>query len=227
MPTYHRFAATKRSVESIIPHVESSTHDTTLYICDNNSPKEMVDWLESKNNDKVRLIKSNKNLGKAKIINEAYRTNNNCTHFISVDGDMVAEVGDNWIDGMVWCIDNFPKFGVLSAMQLENCHHNFKDTDQLEKIGNHEIIYGSYNQPAGGCIILKKEVWESIGCYKTIGNVYGWDDAVLMQDISRQGLLTGVIKTIGMIHPPDEDDSYKSWKYNNYKTRAMKGFYDG
>ena len=225
-PTYHRFEMTKRSLESIIPFVNSSIYDTTLYICDNNSPDEMKEWLKTLVGDRVKLYLHEKNIGKAAIINEVYRHNNDCTHVISIDSDMIADEENNFIDGMIWCIEHFPKFGLLSTFQKENDQQLWDMLSKEVTNGSQTVAFDKFNGVAGGCVILKKEMWDSIGGYNTYGGVYGFDDGLLMQSVMLKGFLTGVIKTLKLTHPYDDDKKYVDWKSKNIQKRRDKGYYE-
>lgn len=225
MPTYHRFEMTKRCLESVIPHVNSSVYDTTLFICDNNSPKEMTDWLETLTSDRIVLYKCNKNVGKARIINKAYSQNTDCTHVISIDSDMVATGETNWIDTMVWASEHFTDFGLLSTIQLENDQQLWNGLKKIIEIEKHKVHYGQYNCVAGGCIILKKELWDKVR-YSEYGNVYGYDDAILMMQVYQLGKKVGVLDNVKLIHPHDEDKGYIQWKSENIRHRKMQGYYD-
>ena len=228
MPTYHRFEMTKRCIESIIPHVNSSIYDTTLYICDNNSSKEMVEWLETKVTNKIVLYKSNKNIGKAKIVNKVHNANKNCTHVISLDSDMIAEKGYNWIDVFVWCIEHFTDFGLLSTTQIGNDQHIWKGLTDVKELPDytHKVYHGRFDNVAGGCVIMKQPLWNTIGGYNEVGNVYGFDDGHLMQDMYTRKKLVGVISSVRLEHPHDLDGEYKKWKQINIGKRQLKGFYD-
>jgi GT2 family glycosyltransferase len=225
-PTYHRLEMTKRCLESIIPFVESSVYDTTLYICDNNSNKEMVSWLETLVKGRVKLFKSDKNVGKAAIINSVYDVSSNCTHFISIDSDMIADETQNFVDQMVWCIEHFPHFGLLSTFQKQNNQQLWDGLTTKQTIEQHTVSFGRYNSVAGGCIILKKEMWDAIGGYSTFGGVYGFDDGLMMQSVHNKQKLVGVIDTVRLTHPFDDNEKYKEWKSKNIAKRRQTGFYE-
>jgi hypothetical protein len=225
-PTYHRFEMTKRSIISIINNVQSSIYDTTLYICDNNSPVEMKEWLLSLQNDKVKVFLNDKNIGKAEIINKVYDLNSECDYFISIDSDFIADEEYNFIDAMVWCITNFTDFGLLSTFQKENDQQLWGDLKKEQTIGSHVVGFDRYHGVAGGCIILKKDVWDLVGRYDTYGGVYGYDDALLMQAVNSKNKKVGVIKTVKLTHPFDEDKKYIEWKRYNISKRKKSGYHE-
>jgi GT2 family glycosyltransferase len=226
-PTYHRLEMTKRCLETLIPQVNSSQHDVTLFVCDNDSHVEMKEWLKSLASDKVRVLLCDSNMGKAGIVNKIYKDfGSDCTHVISIDSDFIVDEEYNFIDEMVWCIENFDGYGMLSTFQKENNQHIWDQLPNVEKKENHEVAFGNFRGIAGGCVILKKEFWDKIGGYKTFGNVYGFDDGLLAQDVYFNGKKSGVIKTVKMTHPHDDDNGYVDWKKKNIATRQVKGYYE-
>lgn len=225
-PTYHRFDMTKKSLESIITNVQGSVYDVTLYICDNNSPEEMKVWLKSLESDKVKVFLNDKNVGKAEIVNKIYKQNSICDYFISIDSDFIADEASNFIDDMVWCAHHFVEFGVLSSFQKENDQQLWNLLTKEQQLGPHIVGYEHFYGVAGGCIILSKQVWDLIGNYNTYGGVYGYDDALLMQNVNNIKLKTGVIKTVKLTHPFDEDKKYSEWKGYNMRNRKKSGYYE-
>ena len=184
----------------------------------------MKDWLKSLCSDKVILYFSDRNVGKADIINHMYSKNNDCTHVISIDSDMIADEG-NFIDDMVWAIEHFPTFGLLSSFQKGNDQQipGLQKTCAKEKC---VIKYGNYRLVAGGCIILKKETWNTLNGYSNYGKVYGFDDAIMMAQLNSIGKDVGVIETVKLMHPFDNDQGYIKWKTENISRRSEKGYYD-
>lgn len=227
-PTYHRFEMTKRCLESVIPMVESSQFDTKLFICDNNSDSEMQSWLKTLISDKVRVIISERNIGKAGIINKVYSSIGRDFDFIiSLDSDLVfIDEGYNFIDEMVIAKNNNPEFGILSTFQQNNDQHLWDGLPRVKNTNNHSIAFGKFNSIAGGCIILHSQLWAQLGGYSLHGGVYGFDDGLMMQSVHLSGKLTGVIKNVRLYHPHDEDDDYRDWKRANIAKRQQKGFYD-
>ena len=225
-PTYHRLEMTKRCLESVIPQVESSIYDTTLFICDNNSDKEMTDWLTSLASSRVRVFLSDVNVGKAEIINRIYKNNSECDYFISMDSDMIADEEGNFIDSMVWHAHNMPEFGVLSTYQKNNDQHIWKGLTKEHEFEGKKVAHGQFNNIAGGCVILSKQMWDAIGNYKTHGKVYGYDDGLMMAGVHARRKKCGVMMDVKLTHPYDEDDGYREWKANNISKRREVGYYD-
>jgi len=219
---------TKRCLDSVIPHVNESVHDTTLFICDNNSTTEMKEWLKGLVSDKVRVLMSNVNIGKAKIVNKIYNEyGSDCDYVISIDSDLIADEPEyNFIDESVQYMINFPEFGLLSTFQKNNDQHIWQHlTQETEKQGR-VVCHGEYCGIAGGCVILNKNVWDSIGNYNTYGEVYGYDDGLLIKEVYDKSLMVGVIRDVKLTHPLDNDEGYADWKLLNISRRSTKGYYE-
>lgn len=229
-PVYHRYVATKNSLESVIKCINSSVYSCKLLIGVNGVENdEMKEWLKSLANNKIKVYFSEKNVGKAEIINYMYSKHNDCTHVISIDSDMIADEEGNFIDNMIWAIEHFPVFGLLSSFQKEANCHIWNDMGGLPKTcgkGNCVIKYGNHRCVAGGCVILKKETWQSIQGYNTYGKVYGFDDAIMMSSVIASGKDVGVLESTKLTHPFDTDKGYSKWKSENISKRKESGYYD-
>jgi hypothetical protein len=228
-PCYHRFESTKRSLSSLLPSVTSSEHYVNLYICDNNSPVEMRDWLKSLVNKRVVIYLLQENYGKAVAVNHVYNLHNECDYVISCDSDLVWEGKSNWIDEMVWCMERGFKFGLLAVNQVGNGQHlsGLTETTILrdESGKEHTIIYGKYNSIAGGCVCVRKKYWDKVKGYNEYGKKFGYDDAVLMMNINDYAI-PGVISSLPFYHPFDTDEGYAKWKKQNIRNRPEKGYYE-
>jgi GT2 family glycosyltransferase len=214
---------TKKSLLSLIPSVKTSKHSVNVYIGDNNSPPEMVEWLLSLKSDKITVYLSEKNVGKSTIVNYMCSLHNNCDYVISCDSDLIYEGTANWVDEAVWCMNNFPRFKLLSLNQFGNCQH-LSGLFSTTRVGKHIVKFGNYRSIAGGCFIIKRDIWDKIGGYKDVG-VYGADDANVMLDVSKIASL-GVIETLGMYHPFPNNEGYEKWKKENITKYNEKGFFD-
>jgi hypothetical protein len=228
IPTYHRLEMTKRCLESVLPLVETSQFDVNVFIGDNNSPKEMTDWLDTLSSEQVFIFKSDKNIGKAGIINQMYiQKGYDCDVLISLDSDMIFKYDSyNFIDEMVIALVENPEFGLLSTFQENNDQHLWNGLSETKTTKHHIIKYGKFNSVAGGCIVLSNVMWKTIGGYSTHGKVYGFDDGLMMQSVHLKGAQVGVIENVKLFHPDDENEEYRAWKKENIAQRKEKGFFD-
>jgi GT2 family glycosyltransferase len=239
-PTYFRENKTKKAVESIIKTVNESKHDARYFLCDNNSNDTLKDWLLEKDseNERVETILSPVNYGKAKIVNQVHKTARVCDYVVSIDSDMLNVHSEyNWIDEMLDVLVSCPQVGVLSTFQEgSNCHllHALNHRHEVKTpTKKHIVLHGSYGGVAGGCIMMRRNEFDSFGGY-TVKDVYNADDALVMRkcnELLRK--VTGVSETIGLYHMENEENEkdYQKWKIAKCKGEIKngedtKGFFD-
>ena len=239
-PTYHRFNKTKVAVESIIKTVNSSKHDVKYFICDNNSPQEMKNWIceRSDANQKIEAFLCEENWGKAKIVNHVHKGARDCDYIVSIDSDMLnTHTEYNWIDEMVDVMEKVPQIGVLSSFQEGNNCHLFQGLTRRAEVNlsekKHTFRFGAVGCVAGGCIIMRSNDFNQIGMYQ-VYDVYNGDDAFLMRktnDMLRK--ICAVSETIALEHIVnyDDEDVYQQWKVAKANGQlpngeGLKGFYD-
>ena len=235
-PIYHRFTKTKQSVESMIDSIYTSINNVHLCIGINGIENDdMRKWVDSMGKlNRVTLFDPKENYGKAKVINAMYKVSRAADYVISIDSDMIAHEHNkyNWIDELVKVMeaDSKKAFGVLSTWQDESNCHVLNSQHLRTKIINHEIWHGSFGGVAGGCIILRNDVFRKIDGY-TVLDVYNGDDALLMRKINGLGLHVGIVSSIKLRHPNNlpEEGSYQAWKIKKAHgaiPAGSKGFWD-
>jgi|SaaInlStandDraft_1057018.scaffolds.fasta_scaffold01698_2 hypothetical protein len=240
-PTYHRFEKTKVAVESIIKTVNESVHDVKYYLCDNNSPQEMKDWLckQVDENERLEGFFCEENWGKAKIVNHVHSTARECEFVVSIDSDMRNVHSEyNWIDEMVSILGNVPQIGVLSTFQEgANCHH-LHTVPQRIKVQfpdgkEHLVRHGAFGGIAGGCIMLRTVEFNNIGMYQ-VYDVYNGDDAMIMRKThEKMKKICAVSETVALEHMQNYEDEkeYQAWKIKKCQGHitsapGTKGFFD-
>jgi len=238
-PTYHRFEKTKTSLLSIKESIEHSSNEVKLFIGDNNSPREMVEWLRKTfRGDEFYLYESNKNLGKSRMVNKLWADcDKKCDVVVSIDSDMIADPSTNWIDTCSELIIKIKEFGLLATNQSGSCQHLWDRLEYTYKYDENTIKYNQYNGVAGGCVFLRRDDWEFIkGYVEGSLPVFGGSDAYLMFSIST--LLRkecGVIENVTLFHPDsNNEEDYMDWKLKMSRQirgeqlglDPNKGFYD-
>jgi hypothetical protein len=237
-PTYYRFGKTKKAVESIVESVRKSKHDVHLFIGDNNSKEEgMQEWLQSLATlPFVVLFQSNRNIGKAKIINTMHEKTRTCDYFVSIDSDMLDDEHDqyNWIDEMVSMFESKEgkRFALLATEQKANCCHHVKMMPKTLNIDKHTIKHGVYHAIAGGCVMMPNADFIKLGRYQMM-DIYTGDDALLMLNVvNKLKKELGIVTTVRLTHMHNEpyEKEYQEWKVERSvsgKNRGMnKGFWD-
>jgi GT2 family glycosyltransferase len=246
--TYYRFEKTKKSIMSIIELAEDSIHDIKIYIGDNNTKiEEMKEWLETinKNYEDVEVYFSEKNIGKANIINYLYKNyDNNVDYVFSIDSDMYTseEFKYNTFDKMVEILETCSNVGLVSSNQSELSQHWYGRGVEVKEDRGFKLGFSNDGVGvAGGCIVLRKSDWEKIGGYKENHDIYTGDDSILTYNVYRKlGMIPVIAHDYFMVHPKGEQDEmeYTKWKMaswqrdnvkfikDNYKGTNEKGFFD-
>lgn len=120
-------------------------------------------------------------------------------------------------------------FGMLGCAQLEeNCHFKSCWKNQLAYINSdgekERLVWPDIPSGiAGGSIFIKSLVWNKLGGY-TIFGCYGGDDAIILLQTGRAGYSWQVFDTLGVIHPSENDEKYKMWKYQVCQRNNSVGF---
>lgn len=249
MPTYYRLKKTKKSINSIIELMITSDHHIKLFIGDNNSKnEEMHQWLIGVNKiGNVKVYFSDKNLGKANMVNKLHKENNteDVEYIFSIDSDMQKpkDADYNTLDKMIEILENCDNVGLVSSNQQESCHHWFNRTVYPLKVGKYNLGFTSNGIGiAGGCIVMKATDWNFLGGYKEDHDIYTGDDSILTYNVERKLCKDPVVAmNYYMLHPGVEDEEekgYQEWKNkswirdnvkfidDNYKGSNKKGYWD-
>ena len=252
MPSYYRFAKTKKSITDIIEISKESIHDIKIYIGDNNTKIiEMRDWLLdlNKNEEIVEVYFSDNNVGKANIVN--YMDNNfarkDYDYLFSIDSDMCRDTENNKnagniFDKMIEILEMGNNVGLVASNQGELSQHWYGKTVFTSKSRGFNLGYTNNGIGiSGGCILMKKEDWEKIGGYKSNHDIYTGDDSILTYNVFRiLGKVAVIAHDYYLKHPRVEEDErgYTEWKMeswkrdnlnfikDNYKGTNTKGYFD-
>jgi len=219
-PTHFRFEETKKSLLSLKKSIDwtndqNNDIDVRLFIGDNGSPLEMVEWLIENfdNTDNCTLYMSDDNIGKARMVNRMYDESPDCNIVCSFDSDMIVpDESIDFIERMSKCVTGLKQFGVLVTNQLVNSCHIIKQPYHTMEFKFNKIIYGNLGV-AGGCLWIKKKNWDDIGGYREHISKFGGNDGYLMYDvIYKLKKMTGIVENVGIIHPHESDKKYHDWK---------------
>ncbi len=244
--TYYRFEKTKKSIMSIIELAEDSIHDVKIYIGDNNTKnQEMREWLETinKNYEDVEVYFSDKNIGKANIINLLYKNikdipgssegrdknnNNNVDYIFSIDSDMhtADEFKYNTFDKMIEILETCVNIGLVSSNQAELSQHWYGRTIEVRENMGFKLGYTFDGiGVAGGCVVLRKSDWDKIGGYKENHDIYTGDDSILTYNVFRKlGMEAVIAHDYFMVHPTGREDEleYTKWKMESWQRDNIK-----
>ncbi|MDA9356761.1 glycosyltransferase family 2 protein [Flavobacteriaceae bacterium] len=161
------------------PLINHNNHDAHIYIIDNNSSDDSVDYVKS-NFPSIKIIRNKENYGYAKGYNEGLK-NINADVFCLLNNDI--EVTNNWLDSI---INEFKLNSTTAAIQPKIL--NYKNRDYFDYAGAaggyldcfgypycdgrvHNIIEKDEKQfdydkdifwASGACLFIRKEVFFSL-----------------------------------------------------------------
>lgn len=185
--------------------------------------------------DEIKIYLSEKNLGKAKMVNHLYKMSKedgfNPDYVFSVDSDMIYQpdkflFAENKFDKMIHILERCHNIGMVSSHQHGECHHWFgRGVIEKREMGYAlgESVTGV--GVSGGCVVLRSSDWEEIGGYREDYDVYAADDAILMDKVQKKlGKRVVVAIDCPFTHPPPDEDEkgYKEWKMKRFAERGLE-----
>jgi hypothetical protein len=120
------------------------------------------------------------------------------------------------------------EFGICALNQLDECAHTVTKKDLIIiQYTNDDIPeeFGVAKTPdgiAGGALFINRKAWDKVKGYRVLG-VYAGDDAYLIHDIARAGLITYVSYTLDVIHPREKDSEYRKLKFKALSDDTLTG----
>ena len=186
IPVYYRLNKAIKCIESIKKLAQNSKYDIKIHVGDNNTKLDkMKEYLK---NSGVYVYFSDKNIGKASIINLLHSKARVCDYIFSIDGDMYYDENlikpenrkYNIFDQMIECLEKTDDTGLVSSFQYIQSEHWFNGTIKViqEKKFNIGITKTGIGI-AGGCVVLRQKDWKTIGGYKENHDIYTGDDSIL------------------------------------------------
>ena len=193
--TYNAMQWIKKCIQS----VETSEHPSDLFIIDNMSTDETVDYIK-KNHPHIKFIQNEQNLGfgAANNIGLQYAINHNYSYVYLLNQD--AWIQPNTISILINECERHPEFGILSPMQFQaNCVHLDSDFNQIySKTGHSDKTTAVNNVMAAHWLISRKCLLE-VGGFSPTFHHYGEDDNYC--DRARyKGFKIGIVPSAIAIH---------------------------
>ncbi len=221
-PTYHRFEKTKQSISSIIESVDISNQDVMLYIVDNDSPKEMKEWLWAQSSENVVVELLNQNIGKGDAINNSFNKTRESDYIISIDSDIVNKRHINWIDMFVDVMEQDNEWGVIACDFQDGDGLNIHVKNDLrysKKVANYNIKYGGLG--IGGCALIMRSIdFRTLDGYNN-GDIFTGHDGTLMNQVHKiLRKRCGVCAEAILYHPQantEIEKAYQIWKHKKAK----------
>jgi hypothetical protein len=180
----------------------------------------------------VKIIRFEKNFGKAYVINNLFDQilDRDFDFFLTADSDIIFSLKcPNLFERLLETAIDSPRiiqkpFGFISLQQQGDCRHYSRALTENQyyvqsKFNKKELLTypnthddGKYvGGIAGGCLFVSRKLWEQIGGYKHLG-VYTGDDATLLQNAHTLDYSYQVSPNIFIVHPEENDWEYGAWK---------------
>lgn len=106
---YNRLEKTRRCVESILEHTRGIDYELLLY--DNGSKDGTLEYFQSVQYPRKRIVRITKNLGAQYAMNLALRSFSG-RYFVQITNDVV--VTENWLSNLLRCMESDPQIGMVS-----------------------------------------------------------------------------------------------------------------
>lgn len=190
----------------------------------------MVDACHEHLNPQLNPVRFDKNYGKAHVmnslVNHSLQQNPNINAIISADSDILFPMETpHMFVRMAIAAEQMvtikkQNWGLIGFNQLgHGCHFKSCWDNQVKYIATIKnqqfpelVVWPSTTSGiAGGCLFINVDLWKSVGGYVN-KSVYGPDDAYMLHFCGVRGFSWQVADTIGIVHPPEDDQKYAEWK---------------
>lgn len=223
--TYNREEAFKKCILSLY-----NSTNRSIYIIDNSEGKldDTLNWASqlSKN---IKIIKNNKNIGKAASIKKHDYLLKNSQWFITMDPDVIVNNDDieNLIKSANYLLNKGYPISLLSPA-LNSGNNPISQQITTKQLDTHKIgtmfhlENGLYiNEYLAGCLLLVNTLFYNIIGGFTQLKLYGCDDGELSKKAIQTETLSILNTNIECIHYRlDETPDYIQWKIDNIKESA-------
>jgi len=235
VPTRKMLEYQLKSLQSLYDYMQREELPADIYFTgfiEDEYKDELIMFIKKHFYKKCQVILFEKNYGKAHYVNEAVKIaleqNPNYQFLFTYDSDICFLEDETQIIGRLIDLFGILKYGYNNENPgLIACNFTGDNAHWIDKFTNTAIL-GSHDELfakkeiikwpstpvgiAGGCLMISMEAWKKVGGYRVMG-VYAPDDAMLMQDMARNGYFICVAETIKVHHPGTHDDPhYQNWK---------------
>jgi GT2 family glycosyltransferase len=231
--THNRADLLQKCVENVLSRVSDATHE--IIIWDNASTDQTAAYLETVTDPRIRVIRSEKNIGQNAYA-RAFRETT-APYLIEIDDDVVA-APDHWDktlrDGFV----ALPDVGFLAADLEDDPHDEASRYRHEYRVEMYTLVTENgvniLTGPAGGgCAITSRALNQRVGGFQEKKNEVFWlEDAAYIEDISKLGYRAVVLADLRVHHtggpyyttPPKEKEEYwrKYWAKRRRRELAKR-----
>ncbi|MCX7878992.1 MAG: glycosyltransferase, partial [Ignavibacteria bacterium] len=199
--TCNRLEFLKKCLTSLLNTIKEINHE--IIIWDNASNDGTAEYLESIKDDKIQIIRSEKNIGTGAKAEAAALCKGD--FIVGIDDD-VLKFPQDWLLKMISAYKSVPRIGYLATDVIQNEHTTgAKPSEQHyvnKKFGDFVIQFG----PAGGwCFVISREVFRKIGNFRNLKNrIFFSEDGDYINRLKRKGYRFGILKDVKVFHATGE-----------------------
>ena len=230
--THNRVHLLRKCVENVLLRTSLATREIVIW--DNASSDETAEYLQSVDDPRVRVVRSEKNIGQNAYA-RAFRLTES-PFFIELDDDVVNAPAE-WDAALLDAFNRLPLVGFLAA-DLEDDPYDLASRYR-HHVRPHEYTLVEENGvrllrgPAGGgCAITSRELNERVGGFREHKKRVFWlEDEAYITDIQRLGFQAAVLADLRVHHtggphytvtPKEKADFWKQWKAMRARRVAVK-----
>lgn len=233
--TNNRLEYAKDTLLGLVNTVDFNKHE--LFISDNNSCKEMLDYYDKfqkvflelfpKGNLTIRY--NNVNLGTAEAVNLGIRNRKPNQYVIKIDSDITVGKQD-WVEEMEECFERYPNLGILGLKRTEviqkadheNPDYRTKLVSAPHERGQKWIVLELCEDIIGSCTMLSPKLLDKVGYFFQPEN-YGWDDVLICIRSEKAGFVNAFLPHIPIVHLDNGEGEYVKEKQRE-ASRTMAQF---
>jgi GT2 family glycosyltransferase len=230
--THNRAHLIAKCVDNVLQRTSDSTQEIVIW--DNASTDGTAEYLQTLDDPRIRVIRSDKNIGQSAYA-RAFRETS-APYLIEIDDDVVSAPAE-WDRTMRDAFVRLPEIGFLAA-DLEDDPH-----DQASHVRHHvrPHLYTLVEEngirllrgPAGGgCAITSRELNQRAGGFReNTKEVFWLEDAAYIGDIARLGYGSAVLADLKVHHtggpyyttaPKEKEDYWRRYRARKARRTAAK-----
>jgi len=195
IPVWNQLEYTKACVEHI---VKNTRFRYRLIVIDNGSGAETKAYLEGLKGDsciEYELIRNDENLGFVKAVNQGLSRSTG-EYVCVMNNDTLPAPG--WLERMIDFADTHPMAGLINPQQ--SGHGDMTLEEYASLLEKRKGAYMEMNQCQGFCMLMKREVLDTVGLLDEAFGIGGYDDTDYSMRAYRAGYLSVAIKDSYVYH---------------------------
>jgi GT2 family glycosyltransferase len=203
--THNRLHLARKCYENVLARTSAAT--TEVIVWDNGSTDGTARYFESLNDPRLRLVKSQKNIG-LNAYAEAVKLTT-APFIVEVDDD-VTDAPEAWDETLLEAFRRLPDVGLLAAdLEVDPndtaswIRHQGRPHEYVPFARNGvELLSG----PVGGaCAMTSREVYDRVGgFYQQRGKIFFQEDAAFIKRVERYGYTAAVLRDLRVHHTGGE-----------------------